>query len=101
MQGLTNAAPPSGGLRIVASGEVGSAATSGWTTLALPEAALFAIIYSYLGDGMCYSCPIMRDDAYYTAPYPESDLYVRLKEDGTGIVYQNKTGKPWFYTAFA
>lgn len=101
MQGLTNAAPPSGGLRIVASGEVGSAATSGWTTLTFPEAALFAIIYSYLGDGMCYSCPVMRTGAYYTAPDPEGDLLVRLEEDGTGIVYQNRTGKNWVYTAFA
>lgn len=101
MQGVTNAAPPSGGLRIVASGEVGSAATSGWTTLAFPEAALFAIIYSYLGDGMCYSCPIMSNGAYYTSPDPEHDLFVRLKEDGTGIEYQNSTGKPWFYTAYA
>ena len=101
MRGVTNALPAAGGLRIVASGEVGSAATSGWTTLTFPEAALFAIIYSYLGDGMCYSCPVMRNGAYYTSPQQADGLYVRLVEDGTGIEYQNRTGNPWYYTAFA
>ena len=104
MQGFTNAAPPSGGgLRIVASAEVPGATTSGWQTITLPEPALFAVIYSYAGDGFRYSCPVMvAGNGSYTAPDPiERDLLVQLTEGGTEIKYQNRGTRGWMYTAYA
>ena len=104
MQGFTNAAPPSsGGLRIVASALVPGATTSGWQTITLPEPALFAVIYSRVGDGYWYSCPVMlAENGAYTAPDPtEKDLLVQLTEGGTEIKYQNRGTKNWIYTAYA
>lgn len=94
MQGLTNAAPPSGGLRIVASGTYTNTGT-----IALPEPAVFVVVYQIITGIVYRSFPVMRTVEEYGS-LGSSDLRGRLSADGLTLEVQGpKT--TWMYTAFA
>lgn len=79
MQGVTNAAPPSGGLRIVASGDFIND-----TTITLPEPAVFAIVYQHQTEGICFAAPVMRSN-FYAYTDKDNRARARLSEDGTTL----------------
>lgn len=79
MQGVTNAAPPSGGLRIVASGDFIND-----TTITLPEPAVFAIVYQHQAEGICLTAPVIRSSLYAFTD-EDNSARARLSEDGTTL----------------
>ena len=79
MQGVTNAALPSGGLRIVASGNFIND-----TTITLPEPAVFAIVYQHQSEGICLAAPVIRSN-FYAFTDKDSIARARLSEDGTTL----------------
>ena len=107
MQGLTNAAPPSGGLRIVASGELPAAQKGSWdaTVFELPEPAIFVLIAYPEGENRYTAVPLMRYMSMMgSSEYAQIDnsTAFSLSEDGTEIRYWDyQSPKKSYYTAYA
>lgn len=107
MQGLTNAAPPSGGLRIVASGVLDTIGTQ--QTFQLPEPAKLVIGELQWGDSttLCVaSIPNSLAVNFFGAGYQGSQAaYLGLLEDGMTIKYYMSNavmpGSKISFTAFA
>ena len=89
MQGVTNAAPPSGGLRIVASGVLDTIGTQ--QTFQLPEPAKLVIGELQWGDSTTLfvaSIPNRLAVNFFGAGYQGSQrAYLGLLEDGMTIKY--------------
>ena len=107
MQGVTNAAPPSGGLRIVASGELPAAQQGSWnpTVFELPEPATFVLIAYPEGEDRYTAVPLMRYMPMMSVTkYAQVDNMTAfsLSEDGTEILYwAYQNPQKSYYTAYA
>lgn len=98
MQGVTNAAPPSGGLRIVASGETDTSNK----TIQFPEPALFVVIVEEQEDGYYQTAVIPAGvQNWVTASENPSASYTMMSPSALVISTEGSPARTVRYYAFA
>lgn len=82
MQGVTNAAPPSGGLRIVASGETDSSNKN----VQFPEPALFVVIVEEQEGGYHRTAVIPSDTTFWVTASEEPAAAYAMGNPSTLVI---------------
>lgn len=101
MQGVTNAAPPSGGLRIVASGTYEITSTT-WNSVFFDEPAKMVVALRQTGAGYCVSLTTFPNtQAAGGKTSSNEEIRARLSPDGYTIYFLDSPGETWYYTAYA